>query len=53
LGAAAGGLMGYKKKGSKASLIASGTIGSALVIAAILMSGGTSTQGLVLALGAH
>eukprot|EP00884_Botryococcus_braunii_P017145 jgi/Botrbrau1/4113/Bobra.152_3s0060.1 len=45
-----GGLMGYKRKGSRASLIASSTIGTALVGAAILMSGATAPQGLAIAL---
>lgn len=44
--------MGYKKKGSQASLRASGGVATALLVAAALMGGPYHSIGLALALGA-
>ena len=43
--------MAYKKKGSRASLIASGSIAAALLLGAALMTGNTRVAGTLLALG--
>ena len=43
--------MGYRRKGSKASLKASGTISALLLAAGYLMGGPYATAGLVIALG--
>ena len=43
--------MGYKKKGSKASLQASTILGSILILAGVLMSGKFGMVGAGLALG--
>ena len=45
--------MGYRKKGSKASLKASGTVAALLLAAGYLMGGPYATAGLVIALGAR
>ena len=43
--------MAYQKKGSRASLIASGSIAAALLLGAALMTGNTRVAGTLLALG--
>lgn len=48
---AVGGVMAYQKKGSRASLIASGSIAAALLLGAALMTGNTRVAGTLLALG--
>ena len=45
--------MGYRKKGSKASLKASGSLAALLLAAGYLMGGPYATAGLALALGAY
>jgi len=52
MGAAVGGVMAYQKKGSRASLLASGGIAAALLLGAALMAGGTRVPGTLLSLGA-
>ncbi|KAK9836291.1 hypothetical protein WJX81_002432 [Elliptochloris bilobata] len=47
---AVGGVMAYKKKGSRASLLASGGIAAALLLGAALMTGRTRVAGTLLAL---
>ncbi len=51
LGCAVGGYMGYKKKGSTASLKASGGFAAVLVLAGYLIGGPYNAIGLGLALG--
>ncbi len=49
---AVGGVIAYQKKGSRASLLASGGIAAALLLGAALMAGGTRVPGTLLSLGA-
>ena len=50
---AVGGIMGYKKKRSKDSLIASSIIAGLMLVSAFLMSRPDTTYGVRLALGKH